>query len=280
MKRLKYFIAIIVISFLFLECKNEKEKLSDSRIFKENSRGRILLDSLQELNNISMVYDDKFYPNFKSNIKSNTKPIQVDSMQSPYYKVLFYGNENRWFEFPSKDLTYNHNLNEINSDFVHGKIGFSDFENIQNPMLKILVDTTQMIDKGRLYHGEIQGDSYPVYVVNNSNLWHILNIEREFPVLMQAKDKDGKWKYIEYKINSQICTGLFYFMEPKSYYVTSANKYNGNFKTKLRLKFRQKGKFVYSNEFSGFINESQFEIPNYPKTYSIENNIKSIFLDY
>lgn len=279
MKRLKYFIVIILISYLFLECENEKENISEFTVVKEESRGKILLDSLRELNNVPIVYNNNFYPNFKSNYKSDANPIQVDSMQSPYYKFLFYGNENRWFEFPSKELTYNHNLNEINSDFVHGKIGFSDFENIQNPMLKIIVDTTQIIDKGRLYYGEIKGDSYPVFIINNSNLWHIANTDPEFPILMQAKDRNGDWNHIEYKINDQICPGLFYFMEPNSYYVTSANKYEGNFKTKFRLKFKRKGKFVYSNEFSGSMNESQFAIPHLPKTNSHGKKNYSIFLD-
>ncbi|WP_143736467.1 hypothetical protein [Moheibacter sediminis] len=232
------------------------------------------------MNNITAVYDESFFPNFKSNFKSLGNSTIVDSMQLPYYNILFFGRGEEWFKFPSKELMDDYKIwNRINSDFVKGKIRFSDFENFNFPMLKIWVDTTQIINNERMYTGQLKGDSYAVYIINNSNLWHIANTYTEFPILMQAMNRHGEWCHIEYRINSKICGGLFYFLEPKSYFVTSARKYGGDFKTKFRLKFKQKDKFIYSNEFSGSMNESQFEIPHLPKTNDVGKKNYTIFLE-
>lgn len=251
-------------------CKDTSKKPIITKTVKEKSSGKLILDSLREFNNVPVVYDENFFPKFKSDFKSLENPTNVDSMQSPYYNLLFFGRGEEWFKFPSKELMDDYKIwNNINSDFKKGKIQFSDFENFNFPMLKIWVDTTQIIN----------GDSYPVYIINNSNLWHISNMDPEFPILMQAMDRNGEWRHIEYRINFKICGGLFHFLEPKSYFVTSARKYEGNFKTKFRLKFKQKGKFVYSNEFSGSINESQFEIPHLPRTNDVGKKDYSIFLE-
>lgn len=274
---------ILCLSFVCLlcfHCKNSNEEIILSKTIQEKSLGKNILDSLRELNNVPIVYDENFYPKFKSDFKSLGNPTIVDSMQWPYYNILFFGRGDKWFKFPSEDLMDDYKIwNSINSDFKKGKIQFSDFENFNFPMLKIWVDTTQMINNERMYLAQLKGDSYAVYIINNSNLWHMANMDPEFPILMQAMDRNGEWRYIEYRINSKIDSGLFYFLEPKSYFVTSARKYKGNFKTKFRLKFKQKDKFVYSNEFSGSMNESQFEIPHLPETNDVGKKDYSIFLE-
>lgn len=273
-------IGLILVCFLCFHCKDINDNPKVAQKTKAKSEGKIILDSLRELNNVPIVYDENFYPKFKSDCKSLGNPTIVDSMQWPYYKILFFGRGDKWFKFPSKDLMDDYRIwNSINSDFINRKIQLSDFDEINLPTLKILVDTTQMINNERIYFGQLKGDSYAVYIINNSNLWYIANMDPEFPILMQAIDRNGEWRHIEYRINSKIDPGLYYFLEPKSYYVTSARKYEGNFKTKLRLKLKQQGGFVYSNEFSGSINENQFIVPKLPKTNAVGKKNYSIFLE-
>lgn len=271
---------LVLVCFLCFHCKDINEKPKVAQNTKTKSEGKIILDSLRELNNIPIAYDENFYPTFKSNFKSKGNVAIVDSMQSPYYNFLFYGKDDKWVEFPSRELMDGDNIwYHINNDFKKGKIWFSDFDKIHLPTLKIWVDTTQVMQNERMYTGTLKGDNYPVYIINNSNLWFITNMDTAFPILMQAKDKNSEWQHIEYRIDSKIDPGLFYFLAPKSYFVSSAKKYNGDFKTKLRLKFKQQGEFIYSNEFSGSINESQFIVPELPKTNSFGKKNYSIFLE-
>lgn len=263
----------LLFAFLF-SCKNDSKKE-----FYVSPKEFSILDSIRELNNISVVYDENFFPKFKSDFKSSGNSTLVDSMQWPYYKILYYGKGEEWFKYPSKELLDNNPIwYRINSDFVKGKIQFSDFENFNSPDLKIVVDTTQIINNERMFMGQLKGDSYAVYIMNNSNLWYIANMGSRFPILMQAMNRNGEWQHIEYSI-SPMDAVIFYLLEPKSYFVTSARKYEGDFKTKFRLKFKQRGKFIYSNEFSGSMNLSQFAIPEMSKTNDMGKKNYSIFLE-
>jgi len=271
-------IGLILVCFLCFHCKDINDNPKVAQKTKAKSEGKIILDSLRELNNVPIVYDENFYPKFKSDCKSLGNPTIVDSMQWPHYSMLYIGVGDKWYKYPSKEYMDTIGA-KINSAVVHGRMSFDDLANIRQPNLEIFVDTTQNIHNKRMYMGELEGESYPVYIINRTNLWEISNFDLSFPILMQALNRKGEWQHIEYHINDQICPGLFYFLPPNSYYITSARKYGGNFKTKFRLKFRQKSGFIYSNEFFGSMNESQFIIPNLPKTNSFGKKNYSIFLE-
>lgn len=269
------------LSLLHLSnCKEEKSEYADNGV-KEN-----ILDSIKKLNNIPIVYDENYFieydqnyfPNFKSNDRSEGIPAVADSMQQPYYNLLYIGLGDKWYKYPSEEYVDTIGA-KINSAVIHGRIGLDEFENIRRPDLEIFVDTTQYINNKRMYSGELEGDSYPVYIINRSNLWEISNIDLSFPILMQALNRKGEWQHIEYHINGQICPGLFYVLPPNSYYVTSARKYGGDFKTKFRLKLKQKDGFIYSNEFYGFMNKTQFIIPHLPRTDYTGKKDYSVFLE-
>jgi len=108
---------------------------------------------------------------------------------------------------------------------------------------------------------------------------------------VQAKNKSGKWKSIEYNyVPGFICgTGhRDYTLSPKRFIVSTIRKYSGNYKTKMRVKFMSSQKGYYSNEFEGEINYSQFDFPEQVnlmnKKYSANEYLdykkKLIFLNF
>jgi hypothetical protein len=139
-------------------------------------------------------------------------------------------------------------------------------------------------------------NTIPVYVYNFSNSNRIISkpiVNGELFLQVQAKDKNGVWKPIEYNyIPGFICgTGhQDYLLEPKHFIVSTIKKYSGDYKTKMRVKFMSLQKIYYSNEFDGSINYSQFdlvkEVIQMNKRYSDSNNKnfdykkKLIFLDF
>lgn len=98
---------------------------------------------------------------------------------------------------------------------------------------------------------------YPLLIYNNSlKPAHIKSIK----TIQQAKDVDGKWKPIEFfqGVPTYVATNRFLEFHPKKYQALAILKYNGNFKTKLRVKVKINNKVYYSNEIYGKINKSQF----------------------
>jgi hypothetical protein len=90
-------------------------------------------------------------------------------------------------------------------------------------------------------------------------------------MILQAKDKDGKWKDIEY-LPSSWCGNSYHmvYLPPNNYWRFIIPVYDGKVKTQLRAVLSYKSsiegdeQIIYSNEFSGSINPGQFSrIPSY-----------------
>lgn len=244
--------SLLLCVFTYYSCKSDSKP-----VIPQEKSNYTILDSLKDLNDKSIRYDINFCPNFKSDFKTIGKPLDVDSMVISEYSLLYVGIGMNWYKYPSKEYYDTIGL-RLNYDFQKGKIYLEEIYKFKNQPLKIIVDTTQLI-RPRVNIHHYSGDAYPVYIINQSNHWVIQEIDLFFPIIMEAKNKEGEWGPIEYKIeNNQL--GLFHSLPPSSYFVTSAWKYKGNFQTKFRLKFKQQGNFTYSNEFSGSMNLSQFEI--------------------
>lgn len=99
---------------------------------------------------------------------------------------------------------------------------------------------------------------YPLLVFNNSlKSAYIRNIK----MIQEAKDVDGKWKPIEFfqGIPTCVVTNNFFESEPKKYLSFGVIKYNGVFRTKLRVKVKINNEIYYSNEIFGHINNTQFD---------------------
>lgn len=84
--------------------------------------------------------------------------------------------------------------------------------------------------------------------------------DRRIVAIQEALDRDGNWIPIEYFEHSSC--GVSYMkrcLEPNRAYSFRIAKYEGEFETKLRLKVLFGEEVIYSNEFRGSINHTQFE---------------------
>jgi hypothetical protein len=104
-----------------------------------------------------------------------------------------------------------------------------------------------------------------ILLVNNSSTpYNAFGYYKRLQPLMQAKDKDGQWKFIEYFRSASGCgNGIHPIqIEPHSHVLFMTWGYSGIFKTKLRIAIAG-GSWahpIYSNEFDGSINPGQFYI--------------------
>lgn len=102
-------------------------------------------------------------------------------------------------------------------------------------------------------------ECYPVLIFNNSKKATIATSR----MIQEAKDEKGHWHPIEFMgsvgFGGPSCIPLPSIkLFSQHYFGTSIIKYHGNFKTKLRVKYLCQDETYYSNEFSGYINKSQF----------------------
>ncbi len=174
--------------------------------------------------------------------------------------------------------------------------------------LKIIVDVSQVVpisdytdnSKNQIYGGETVRDiyeseinflskyykpsdhmvkGYPVMIQNISD--SIKSIETQegwIYMIQEAIDPDGNWRPIEYIDYSVVCgasRGASKLI-PDEYLISKIYKYSGKFKTKLRIRFSTYKEVYFSNEFTGSINLSQFEIPEHLP--ELTDNINEHFL--
>ncbi len=98
--------------------------------------------------------------------------------------------------------------------------------------------------------------AFPVLIQNQSKDTIVIGHGYEIPIITEAKTKDGTWKPIEKNRIYGCGNGLHaIILAPNEIVISSELVYAGNFKTSLRLKIGTD----YSKEFSGTINESQFQ---------------------
>ncbi|MBN4071290.1 hypothetical protein JYT72_02150 [Crocinitomix catalasitica] len=104
--------------------------------------------------------------------------------------------------------------------------------------------------------------AYPVFLTNRTDT-NSISIEIQDGSLMmvcEAQDEKGAWKPIEYWSNSWCGNSYFsYRIPPQHLTYSKVMVFEGDFKTKCRLKLNTGFGAIYSNEFSMSINKGQFE---------------------
>jgi len=105
---------------------------------------------------------------------------------------------------------------------------------------------------------------YSIYIFNKTTDsikisiqdWHLFLIQ-------EAKNENGDWKPIEYWKYSWCGNSyLSNKLEPNGILKTESKVYSGNFETQIRFKLLNDDKVFYSNSMAGYVNLSQFKIPN------------------
>lgn len=103
----------------------------------------------------------------------------------------------------------------------------------------------------------------PVYIANLSrDIRYLKGISSHISVTQQAKDKNNKWRDIETPIRPG-CGMVKYICElnPNDFVLTTVLRFNGNYKTQLRIKLEANNQTYYSEPFVGLIDYLQIENP-------------------
>ncbi|UOE37017.1 hypothetical protein [Chryseobacterium oryzae] len=104
--------------------------------------------------------------------------------------------------------------------------------------------------------------TFSVFIKNNLNKTLKLNPQDSSLYLIQeALDKNGKWNPIEFWAYSDCGNSYDNFLDFKNNQILhlTTNRYNGNFKTKVRVKLLMNKKNYYSNSITGKINALKFK---------------------
>tara|TARA_Y100001972_G_C7627595_1_gene314886 strand:+ start:57 stop:959 length:903 start_codon:yes stop_codon:yes gene_type:complete len=122
-------------------------------------------------------------------------------------------------------------------------------------------------------------EGYPVLIENISDsIWNIDTQEGWVFMIQEAKNDQGEWKPIEYIDYRAVCGNSFWSEKllPSHYLISKIYRYDGEFRTKLRVRFVTENQIFISNEFVGMINPSQFEAAEFLPL--VTDNINEHFL--
>lgn len=229
----------------------ESMQPSKSIIFKLN----IPADSVVDLNYLhpNSLFEDQnyFFISEFPESKTDSLILFVDSQNEEFHSEF----NQEIFYLPPPPPIENYNEYDVNKD---------DYFQIENDV--IYKDSIKIHYK-----------MYPIYIKNYSSR----NIEIEKPIaggdlfmILEAKNAKSQWRPVEYfeQFGFLCVTGhQNYLIKPNNFFVGAIIKYEGEFLTDLRVKFRSFDKVFYSNTFKGKINIGQF------KSDSIINNLKDQF---
>jgi hypothetical protein len=171
------------------------------------------------------------------------------------------------FELNAQNSQMEINKNRIDRDFVTT----SEFRTKINGQSKTENEINLILEKSN--------DSlYSIYIFNkstdslkiSSQDWHLYLIQ-------EAKNQNGEWKPIEYWQYSWCGNSyLSEQLEPNGILKTESKIYKGNFETQIRFKLLNDDKIYYSSPIVGFVNLSQFIIPNDITEYSTYKRIETV----
>lgn len=245
-------IAIVLILLFLGSCENTTQK-SEKKIVHQPKRKTFKLPS----------YNIKY-----SDSVQNTTLWKVDSIMPHYPFVLRY---NLTFEDTLLHLELSDNRIRMKEDFFDLRERISEFEmpkTNDSDKLTILTDYTKNI-KVTMYDNHY---CYPVYVINNEKAPKLFTGKDSWVFAIQeALHPNGKWYPIEQRGFDFCGHGKWETtLNPKEYIVFFVPKYEGNYKTKIRIKIRTGGKIIFSEPIMGSISMKQFLFGSDKKKY-VEN---------
>ncbi len=102
--------------------------------------------------------------------------------------------------------------------------------------------------------------SQPVLIANLSDsILYFISNQGKLSITQQAKNKWGKWVDIEAAGTDDDCAWVNFIYELKSndFFLTRVMKFNGDYKTKLRVRFLVNERFIFSEPYNGSIDYNQ-----------------------
>jgi len=213
--------------------------------------------------------------NYQKNTKNIKKISDSISQKSVYYQtdkaeslkrnIQFIGQNNIQYnnikikKLENSSIPVRNNLIPENSIILESKYVSLEVDTTQIVNLSEY-DTAQKINRidFQMWLKEMKYNyfkSYPI-ILKNLSINDSLTIGYAWraSIYLQAKRQDGKWIDVELPCILDCGVGVqTIYLKPNEFSISLGLIYAGNFKTKLRYRFRN----FYSNEFDGRINKSQ-----------------------
>lgn len=125
--------------------------------------------------------------------------------------------------------------------------------------LQLKVDHTTYI-KG--WYNSDDKAHIPVFIINETgSTKYLFGSNERVASMIEAKDRTGVWRPIEYVFGPTSCTYKMGFIKihPKEFCVLALPLFRGDFKTQIRIKLKNQHSILISEAFPGYINEKQFK---------------------
>lgn len=138
---------------------------------------------------------------------------------------------------------------------------------------KIIASANQFIaTESRLSGNLMFVQAIPVFIYNPTNdTVQFEHQDGKVKMIQEAKNEIGYWKPIEYWDDSW--DGMSYGASgllPNQIALVHVLRYEGDFVTDVRLKFKVGREVIYSNSYKALIYKSQFEIPAHVMDYYLK----------
>lgn len=189
-------------------------------------------------------------------LPSNQQPaalLRADSIQAVYHRLV--GR----FSFARRlDLEKPDSLGPDRYGLDSGQ-PFNGFDGLNTDGLELIADYRTTIPFRESSEFPVRA-VYPVYIVNSTPRTKILcGKDAQADVIQEAIDRTGEWRPIESQ-GPEFCGNGDWMMKirPRQMVVLLVDKYQGNFKTRLRVRLRNGNSRYVSVAYEGWISETQF----------------------
>lgn len=214
----------------------------------------IFLTGCQKAKEVEISFEKQKFPKVIDEMSSQ----KIECASASWLAYAY--NQPYYFGSLRDTIKLNRSIDYKSEYFVRGTT-YANALTMETASIGIKVDTSQIMNTLGL-------KSNPVLLYNKTTASLFVGSEGRIYFVVEGKTRAGDWKPIEKHFFPFCGTGVISIvLPPKKYALSSVVKYNGNFKTKLRIKMGVN----YSNEFEGSINESQFE-----SRYDIDGKEKTL----
>tara|TARA_B100000795_G_scaffold78430_2_gene56055 strand:- start:2802 stop:3530 length:729 start_codon:yes stop_codon:yes gene_type:complete len=148
---------------------------------------------------------------------------------------------------------------------------------LDRQLVELIIDTSQILsfqiktlppppelDSKQVTKEPEYFDHYPIYLFyNSSDSLSPLLIDGCLFMVQEAKDSTGLWRPLTY-IESAFCGNSIWTgpsLNQDNFLLSKATVYDGETPTKFRMRLKLDSTIIYSNEYDGRINQSQFFRP-------------------
>lgn len=289
---MKISINILIIIILLTSCKKENKKEIIPKIYDSIPTTVSIINTNKmleggydiigieekgksfEIKNLTKKNDEYFEKYFKyyNSSESNENINNEEILEIFESEISVIRPESPTNDFKEKSYQLGNKNLEIYVDInqILNMPNYTDNSEITKKMQKGAIDVIEYSNNVKESYSKYYKPSkelvqaFPVFIFNKTDSIIPLDIkEGWFFMIQEAKNKKEEWKPIEYYEPFTYCGNSFGSerLIPNHYAISKIYKYEGKFKTKLRLKLLTNNNIYYSNEFESFINPEQFELP-------------------